>query len=92
MALPTPGAPSIERPDEHVDDSQDFYCWINADRACNATCPAFDPRCLSPEANVNPCTILNNIRSFNIYLGRLVTALGAKPMPSPPVVPLGVKP
>lgn len=93
MGQPTPGAPSIERPDTYAaDDAQEFYCWRDATRLCNAACPAFDPRCLSPEANVNPCAFINNMRSFNLLFVRLVNALGAKPMPSPPTVPLGVKP
>ena len=86
-----PGSPSIERPDEHaVGAADELYCWINSNRECNASCPAFDPRCLQHDSSINPCTILNNMRAVSIVLGRLVSTPAA-PMPAPPVVPLGGK-
>ena len=91
MGLPIPGHPSIERPDEHeAGAAGEFYCWINADRECNATCPAFDARCLTNDT-VNPCMLLNNVRAVAALLERFVRGTATKPMPAPPTVPTGGK-
>lgn len=89
MALP--GAPSIERPDEHkAGEAGEQYCWINGSQECNASCVAFDNRSLTQEG-ISPCTVLNLMRAFQLTMGKLASGLTSKPLPPPPTVPLGDK-
>jgi hypothetical protein len=92
MAPQVPGSPSIERPDGHeAGAAGELYCWINETRECNAACPAFDPRSLTPESTINPCTVLNTMRAIGISVGRLANSMTSAPAPAPPVVTMGGK-
>jgi len=89
MAHPIPGAPSIERPDEHtVGAAGELYCWIKSSEECGPSCMAFDHRSRTIEG-VSPCMVLNNIKAFNVTLSKIAGALSSKPMPAPPSVPVG---
>jgi len=63
--------PYVDRPDEHEAGAvNELYCWMpaNADRECNGSCVAYDPRHAN-DARITPCMTLNAIRSLGMSLG-----------------------
>lgn len=82
---------SLERPDEHeVGAAGEVYCWLNSDRECNAACTAFDQRSRGSD-DINPCMILNNVRSVAVSLGRYTNSRTTAPSPPPPPSPTGAR-